>query len=374
MEVKHVVVIDKQGSRYNPTYICIDDQREYRLNRDNMLRAIKNKRVSNAKIVQYSNGQQHIIVDYKYHGKLGLRDISTLCNIREIGDRKLLVQVQEKSGFELRIPIQITDVAPGCLSGASYTNVVIENSRDKDIRLDGLCKEMTSEVLWIYFSHPEKVTSIKYLFKDCKNLKEVHIPQFYELAATDLTGLLSGCIRLSYIDFGELRKHRNRKKITSLCRTFEQCINLKDIQFLYFQDLSKCAQMHKAFSMCTQLRYQDLKWFESESLEDMQMAFQGCVNLISVQDSSNKNVYFPQLKTMEMCFLNCQKLEGFFLQRVRAPKLDNIQYILCGCSSLKQSDIGYLESNRFSNKTGVMKDTPLYYMMKAAGLLKGFDD
>lgn len=88
---------------------------------------------------------------------------------------------------------------------------------------------MTSEVLWIYFSHPEKVTSIKYLFKDCKNLKEVHIPQFYELAATDLTGLFNGCIRLSYIDFGELRKHRNRKKITSLCRTFEQCINLKDI-------------------------------------------------------------------------------------------------------------------------------------------------
>ncbi len=149
----------------------------------------------------------------------------------------------------------------------------------------------------------EKAVSMKYMFEDCKNLKELDVSGFNTSKVTSMDSMFAGCGSLNKLDVGGF----DTKPVESFSAMFYGCSSLSDIDVSHF-DTSNAADLTAMFASCPKLTSLNLMSFETDNVISTMGMF--------YQDSALKTIYVSSKWNMEkvtqsdMMFTDCAKLVG----------------------------------------------------------------
>ena len=191
------------------------------------------------------------------------------------------------------------------------------------------CKELSSIDLSTFitskvktFSHMfagcEKLTSVdvnfdarqandlSYLFFDCLSLQYVNMSLLKTEQEVNIDYMLYNCESLLNIDFG-----LNYYDVNSMAYTFHKCINLNNINLIYF-DVTDVTTMKNLFYSCKNISYLDLSSFNTNNCRIFDDMFGECNEMnVTIYPENNKeliksapeNIHFIEQKNLEIDFL-----------------------------------------------------------------------
>lgn len=140
------------------------------------------------------------------------------------------------------------------------------------------------------------------LFDNCINLRWIDFgTAFHTEQATNMDYMFATCASLERLDVSSF----DTSNVTTMRSMFFRCHALTELDVSNF-DTSNVTVMYKMFSSCVGLRELDLRSFDTSSVENMGCMFSGCNNIVRINVSGFdvSNVY-----NMEQMFRWCEKLE-----------------------------------------------------------------
>ena len=166
------------------------------------------------------------------------------------------------------------------------------------------CERITRAVFDGSFANCTTLTSTKWWFLFCKNLKTITgITNLKTDNVTDMTGMFYGCRSLTSLDLSSL----NTSSLKSMFGIFQDCFGLKSINLTNFIT-DKVEEMGQLFLNCSSLESLDLSGFKTDRVSSMFNMFRGCSNLTTVFVGSNWSTEAVS-QSMGM-FQNCTSLVG----------------------------------------------------------------
>ena len=168
--------------------------------------------------------------------------------------------------------------------------------------------------------------------------------------------------------------------ITSTVGMFENCKNLKWVNFYSYVDLRNCTNMSKMFCECNSLV--SLNWDVSNttSVTNISYIFKDCKVLPDNDSVSSLNV--SNVTDFEGAFYGCQAITELDLSGWSTSKATNMMYLFYGCSSLQSIDLSSFETSSvtnlsamFSNCTSLMSlDVSNFDTSNVAGMSSIFEN
>ena len=146
-----------------------------------------------------------------------------------------------------------------------------------------------------------KVENMKGLFFGCSSLKDISFFQLNLESVENMEDMFYGC-GLEKIRFSLFKT----KNVTTTKYMFANCRKLKEIYINYEFETTNIVDMSYMFSGCEKLKYVDIDYFDTRNVEKMNSMFYGCSELTSISLKSFKT---PKVKTMEQMFYNCENLK-----------------------------------------------------------------
>ncbi len=221
----------------------------------------------------------------------------------------------------------------------------------------------------LYFCfNTSEVTNMRFMFAGCTKLTT--LPNVFRMntsKVTDMVGMFQNCSGLTTLNLGDhsymsesgrIRVRTNFKttNVTTMQQMFYGCTNLKTLtltpvttpnvtsmraMFAGCESLttlnissfntSKVAYMEWMFAECRSLTSLDLSKFDTSSVIYLNGMFEYCDHLQSVNLSSFNT---SAVRDFTMMFEECISLTSLDLSNFTF-NVDNVQYLLCGCTSLK---------------------------------------
>lgn len=141
--------------------------------------------------------------------------------------------------------------------GGWYINI-------KKLELDGL--------------NTENISSMSFMFHQCKNIKNLDISKFDTHNVTNMSLMFGECDSLQKLDVSNFDTHN----VTNMCGMFSHCKNLESLDLSNF-DVSKVTDTRMMFNECSNLRILDLSgWDFNLSYHNSWWMFGGCSRLKTI--------------------------------------------------------------------------------------------
>ena len=172
----------------------------------------------------------------------------------------------------------------------------------------------------------------------CKALGNVTIKNivfeesFKTYAPTSLKEFFYNCKTLETISGLE---YLNTANITDMSSMFQECSNLKFLDFTNF-DTKNVSNMYFMFNGCSTLTSLDLTNFNTKNVSNMNGMFCDCSNLTSL-DLTNFNT--AKVTNMGSMFLGCSNLTSLDLTNFNTAKVTDMHGMFKGCSALTSLDL-----------------------------------
>ena len=239
--------------------------------------------------------------DYSGNNNADRTFIYDLKTATSISDNNYIAEYNAKNTtltFKKVIDANISDIGNNCVIVEKYNNV------------GEICKALGNVTIKnIVFEESFKTyapTSLKEFFYNCKTLETI-----------------SG---LEYL---------NTANITDMSSMFQECSNLKFLDFTNF-DTKNVSNMYFMFNGCSTLTSLDLTNFNTKNVSNMNGMFCDCSNLTSL-NLTNFNT--AKVTNMGNMFLGCSNLTSLDLTNFNTAKVTDMHGMFKGCSALTSLDL-----------------------------------
>ena len=149
----------------------------------------------------------------------------------------------------------------------------------------------------VSFTFHKKLTSLRDIFNNFNQLKEIDLSKVNPDAFQDITKLFTHSESLEKVIFG-------KKKIKYMEEAFSGCNSLKELDLTSF-NTKNVESMARIFSGCHSLTSVDLSSFDTKNVNTMEGMFSGCY---SIENISLENFNFTNVEDMSFMFSNCENL------------------------------------------------------------------
>ena len=264
-------------------------------------------------------------------------------------------------------------------SNGVYTVELFSDTDFTSCSFNGKTQLLTVE----YLKVTDKVTNMKYMFKDCNKLTLLDVSNFNTSNVTNMNGMFRDCTKLktiiglnnfdvSKVTYMNMMFH-NLPLITSLDLSswntdslvyttndnenggmFSYCSKLQSITFGEGWNTSQVTNMKYMFKDCNKLTSLDLSNFNTSNVTDMQYMFEDCNNLTSL-DVSNFNT--SNVTNMQYMFEDCNNLTSLDVSNFNTSNVTNMTQMINECYDLTELNISNWYLNSEVDVTDIFQDT-----------------
>ena len=179
--------------------------------------------------------------------------------------------------------------------------------------------------------------TMKGVFKDCQNLRNINFNKFSFRKIIDLSLLFANCESLTNF-YPPLHL---TEKTTNISYMFANCSSLKSIDFTNF-NIMNVKDMSGFLYGCSHLTSVDFKNFKSINNINMEYLCAGCSSLESINLEYLKT---NKLENLNYAFINCSNLKSVKLPYFDKKLKTNFDNIFFGCNQLLKENIKTIEKN-----------------------------
>lgn len=162
--------------------------------------------------------------------------------------------------------------------------------------------------------------------------------------------LFLNCKNLKSISFNSYKKN-DLIKMTSMKNMFRDCKELTSLHISNL-DTSYIQNLNMAFSGCNSLKTLDLSKNNFENVVNATGFFSFCYSITSI----NLDTRLPRLKIFDHAFYNCSSLISLDLSLLSVRDLKDINNLVVGCSSLKKINLNNFPTDQVSNMSAIFYD------------------
>ena len=145
--------------------------------------------------------------------------------------------------------------------------------------------------------------SMRGMFYKCQKVKELDVSGFDTSQVTDMVTMFAYCYKLNYLDISNF----DTWKVTEFFGMFRECKEIETLDVSKF-DTGRATNMRDMFSGCKKLETLDVSNFDTEQVTDMSYMFSGCENLVDLDIS---NFYFRKDVKFEDMFKDSAMAEVY---------------------------------------------------------------
>ena len=139
---------------------------------------------------------------------------------------------------------------------------------------------------------------------------------------------------------------------TSLKEFFYNCKTLETISGLEYLNTANITDMSSMFQECSNLKSLDFTNFDTKNVSNMYFMFNGCSTLTSL-DLTNFNT--KNVSNMYGMFCDCSKLTSLDLTNFNTAKVTNMGNMFLGCSNLTSLDLTNFNTAKVTDMHGMFK-------------------
>ena len=187
----------------------------------------------------------------------------------------------------------------------NYFHIYFDNDMKKEVKKN-FVNYSTEKVNKVKIIIDNKIKSLSQLFENCINIKKMNFIKF------------------------------NRKDIIDMSSIFERCENLEEINFNNNFYTDNVTNMSRMFFDCSSLTKLDLNNFNTGNVINMEGIFEGCSSL---KELNLTNFNTENVTSMFRMFFNCSSLVKLNLNSFNTDKVSDMSWMFHGCSSLKELNI-----------------------------------
>lgn len=167
-------------------------------------------------------------------------------------------------------------------------------------------------------------------------------------ANPDCEGLFQNYINVTRIEFHDLF---NTSQVTSMKGMFSNCFELKELDVSGF-DTRNVTDMSKMFFYCMALRRLDAGSFDTRYVTSMMHMFAWCENLTELNTSSFDT---SRVKYMLGMFSGCKNLTKLDVSGFRTRYDAVINYMFSGCENLAELDTSHFDARKIADATDMFE-------------------
>ncbi len=186
-----------------------------------------------------------------------------------------------------------------------------------------------------------KVTNMKDMFENCRNLETLDVSHFDTSQVTDMSGMFEDCSNLSSLDVS----HFDTSQVTDMASMFGGCSNLNSLDLSHF-DTSQVTDMAGMFDFCCNLKTLDVSHLDTFNVNRMNSMFQDCQNLKTL-NLSHFNT--SKVTDMDCIFDGCINLENLNLSSFDTSNVNNMDAMFFYCSNLRSLDVSHFDTSKVTS-------------------------
>ena len=183
-----------------------------------------------------------------------------------------------------------------------------------------------SNLIYIFFSLPYKITNIKHLFDSCTSLETLNFIYLNTENIIDMSYTFNYCSSLTSLNLSNFKTGN----VIDMSYMFYYCSSLTSLNLSNF-NTEKVNNMSYMFSYCTSLTSLNLSNFNTEKVINMSNMFYYCTSLKNI-DLSNFNT--EKVINMSYMFSYCTSLISLNLSNFNTEKVNNMSNMFSYCKSL----------------------------------------
>ena len=191
------------------------------------------------------------------------------------------------------------------------------------------------------FLNKSNITSMYYLFENCRNLSSINVSNWDMSEVTNMYGMFSGCSSLSSLDVSNW----NVSKVTNMNYMFYGCSSLPSLDVSKW-NVSNVTNMNSMFRHCSNLPSLDVSKWKVGNVTNMEGMFAGCSNLPSL-DVSKWNV--GNVTNMRQMFNGCSNLSSLDVSKWNISNVANMERMFDECSNLLSVDVRNWNTSNVTN-------------------------
>ena len=292
------------------------------------------------------------------------------CNILELelveNDGVILKKVNDSNSRSIVIPSFITGysnnrgISYKPFNYTMYEEIIIESNAGD---IHGLFSGVLSLELDIKFMSDINLTSISYLFHKVINAMKINIEFKGKVGVSGITSidyLYSECRALNEVDIGWLKG----ANITSSSNLFDGCVMLKRIKGLELLNTVGITDMSYMFSSCRLLKEINLDNFKYDNVYRMSGMFGDCLSLNGVKIRGD----LSDVVDMSTMFKNCISLEYVDFDGTDIGMVSELGEMFKGCVKIKELDLSCISSSYIHSMSGIFYGCELLERVNLSGI------
>ncbi len=190
-----------------------------------------------------------------------------------------------------------------------------------------------------------QVTDMSYMFQNCSSLANLDVSSFDTSQVTNMNNMFAGCKQLTEINLNNF----DTSQVTSMYSMFSKCSSLTNLDLSGF-DTANVVNMQLMFSNCNNLTSLNVRSFDTSNVTNMSFMFSGCSTLtvlnVSSFDTSN-------VTTMQSMFNTCRNLRVLDLTNFDTSKVTNMQGMFLANSNITSLDISSFDTSNVTNMSSM---------------------
>lgn len=291
-----------------------------------------------------------------------------------------LYKLVDNNVEEVKIPSFVRYIKRELFRNSQVSRIYYDNVPGVPQNFQKLFRNQRAKDIQFFMRHPDEIVSTEQMFYWSNNLQTVELSGFTWRNLKTAEAMFSLCRCLNQVDLGDLQTTNNLENITQM---FQECIQLRDAQFIQNMDVSKVLKAEGLFKACGMLNSVDIQKFNFSSLVQADGMFKECGNLQDVKLCKNfdklieckqmferciqlqsislagfnfrslrncskmfyrsqiesidlSNINFKSLQVCSGMFQDCVLLKSINLQKTYMPEIWNMQQMFNGCKALKE--------------------------------------
>ena len=218
-----------------------------------------------------------------------------------------------------------------------------------------------------------KVTSMSFMFNDCRNLTSLDVSQFDTSKVTNMSSMFMSCGRLTNLDVSSFDTSNvtnmgfmfngcgltsldvssfNTSKVTNMSSMFNNCVWLTSLDVSSF-DTSNVTSMSAMFQSCRRLTNLDVSHFDTSKVTDMHSMFSDCRGLTNL-DVSHFDT--SKVTNMSSMFASCTKLINLNVSHFDTSNVTDMRSMFMSCGRLTNLDVSSFDTSKVTNMSSMFEN------------------
>lgn len=173
-----------------------------------------------------------------------------------------------------------------------------------------------------------KITSLKALFKNCKNIIQINFIKFKRENIYDMSEMFFGCNSLYKLNLEKIKTNN----VIDMSNMFDGCSLLTELNLSNF-DTKNVKDMSFMFYRCSNLKKLDITNFNTSNVTNVRNMFNEC---FSLSELNLKNFNTSKIIDMTGLFCECKSLEKIIgINNFVTNNVKEMNYLFYGCIKLK---------------------------------------